>query len=189
MNPDAPPPPRAARLHEDVDGSARHGEDLPQSSGAPMAEHRSVAVREYGGQPQPTAPEARVPDCVYASMEPVQAGGRELTLDRIRAEAEVDELPICDHAMLPGCDLRHTFQTFPAHTAGKVWNVGFRPPRPLLPAEIAHGQEDPSRRPGTEHDQALDMMRQPAAGDERASQAVDHVAQRQHARGGVDHGG
>src|SRR4051812_12827317 len=64
---------------------------------------------------------------------------------------------------------------------------GFAPP--LLPAEVAQSQEDPGRRPRAQHDQALDVVRQPAAADERPAYPVDHVAQRQYTGRGVEHRG
>ena len=49
----------------------------------------------------------RVPDRVDAHVERMQKPGADHALDRAVAEPELQQLPVSDDTMLPGCQVRH----------------------------------------------------------------------------------
>jgi hypothetical protein len=90
-----------------VDRRARAAAQIEESSGRLVAEHCARSARENAGQPPPVGAERPVPDGVDAQMEPMKATTCHPPVNRGLTDAERDQLPLGDHPVLPGCDLRH----------------------------------------------------------------------------------
>lgn len=146
----------ARAVHEDRLRSAL-GRDLdlpvvepqsPQLAGRPVAQKRAFATGEHGGHEAPVQADALVPDGVDAAVDPVQAPGSGSVLDRSAGDAEVEELPPGDDAVLFGRLIGHLDPgcvELGPHTGPKSTHPQVRPPyrglRRLGPA-AGHLEED-----------------------------------------------
>lgn len=70
-----------------------------------------------------------VPDRVDPAVNTMQASGTNAVLNGVLAKSGQGELPVCDHAVLPACELRDcTIRcvSFIAYVAIKVRRLGHR---------------------------------------------------------------
>lgn len=107
---DAPPVAHAGTAgtrERDVHGLGAGGAQFPEGGSRPMAEQRTLSHREEGRRLRGERGERAMADHVDATMERVQAPRRDAVPDRRIRQAELDELPVGQDAVLaPGqlCD-------------------------------------------------------------------------------------
>lgn len=89
------------RGYGDVDRSGAIRADPPERSSALVAEHCLRAATEDGGHPFAQPSQFGTPDRIDASSDGVQPTSRHPVLDRVRAEAQREELSVRDDTMLP----------------------------------------------------------------------------------------
>jgi hypothetical protein len=128
-----------------VAGGPRHGDvgqlracrgELPEVRGALVAEHRTLAAGEDGGEPAAISAEIAVTHGVDAPVEAVKAAEADSPGDRRGHQARPDELVVAHHPVLAGGDPSHDLvglvDLFP-HTRNKSTSG---PGAPLLPAVV-----------------------------------------------------
>src|SRR5688500_3743396 len=80
------------RRHRHLDPITLFGTNVPQGGCTLMTEHSARAAAEDSGHPFAVPPEFRPAHCVSPSPHRMQASLRNAVLDRIRAEAELQQL-------------------------------------------------------------------------------------------------
>ncbi|HEY6693582.1 MAG TPA: hypothetical protein VI006_12080 [Solirubrobacteraceae bacterium] len=87
--------------HEHVDAVPAAAPDLPVDGGREVAQHRSVAGRQDGGQPAPFRSEPPMAHGVNTAIKGVEAAGPHALRSPVSVEAGRRELRARDHAVLP----------------------------------------------------------------------------------------
>ena len=81
----------------------RVGNDLPELGSAEMAEGRPSSAAENRRHPDAAAGELGATKGVYAAADAMKPTGRDPMLDRLRADAQIEQLSVAHHAVLmPG---------------------------------------------------------------------------------------
>jgi len=94
-------PAAATRRHGHVDRVAALLSKAPQGRGAPVAQDRIRPAGEHRRHPAPPPAELRSSHRVHAAPHRVQAPGGDPPLDSPSAEAQLQQLPARDRAVLP----------------------------------------------------------------------------------------
>jgi hypothetical protein len=72
-----------------------------------VTEHPLLAARKRASHPPAAMANCRVPDRIDAHVERMQKPDADHALDRAVAEPKLQQLPVSDDTMLPGCQVRH----------------------------------------------------------------------------------
>jgi Pyruvate/2-oxoacid:ferredoxin oxidoreductase gamma subunit len=102
--------------------------------GTPVAQNGAETARQHARHRAPSRSHLRVANRVHPTKDAVKPPQSHLVLDPATAEAELEQLPSRDHAMLVGGESRHTNRIFSLHLKEKSGSGEIRPPfgPPLL---------------------------------------------------------
>jgi hypothetical protein len=104
----AEPRARAApglRADRDLEARARIGAHSPRRTRRAVAEHRTVADREHGGDPSPVDTDGEMADGVDPAVQPVQRATSQPSVDRSGWDTQCKQLKASDDAALAGREL------------------------------------------------------------------------------------
>jgi hypothetical protein len=103
----------SAAHSRDVHKGARTRSEPQKRPSALVAEQSVTATGEDGSHPPCASHEPGMTDGIHASMDAVKTTKREAALDRSAAEAQFEQLPVRDNAVLAGRESRRGPVTWP----------------------------------------------------------------------------
>jgi hypothetical protein len=136
---DLPPTTPAAIGHDDVGPDIAEIAETPERGGAPVTQHSAFPACDDRRHPAAVLSEARVADCVNASVEEVQSTCRETMLDGGALQTERSKLALGYDAMLTGRESSHLavrWAEFAAHTPSNSAQLRHRFRVPVVAALI-----------------------------------------------------
>jgi hypothetical protein len=113
--------------HRDVDPRKHH--DPPQRGGRPVAQHRPGAAGEDRCHPAPFSRDHVVARGVNSAVKGLESTASQSKVDRIRPDAELEQLPAGEHPVLASREAEHRLVrirnlTFAAYVPVNVRRVG-----------------------------------------------------------------